>query len=93
MGQDENNGAVILGFPKKADAPETVTRPPRIDGAAPSFQTRKLRGPKIPETPKEVREQIFDTVRFVSYGRVNEVDSIEELIAETSNKKTLLTYL
>jgi hypothetical protein len=35
-----------------------------------------------PASPYDVREQIFNTVRFVSYSRVNEVESIEELTAE-----------
>jgi hypothetical protein len=35
-----------------------------------------------PATPPDARTQIFNTVRFVSYERVNEVETIEELIAD-----------
>lgn len=58
----EQGGAVVLGFPKRADPP--------------SFHRDD------PMTPHDVREQIFNTVRFVSYSRVNEVGAIEELVAE-----------
>lgn len=83
MDAREPDSVVILDFPKKAEAPEIATspiRPFRRDTAA--LPTSPPREPRAPLTPQDVRTQIFNTVRFVSYSRVNEVESIEELIAD-----------
>lgn len=63
--QPENRSATVVQFPAKG-------RPrPQPEPQQPSV--KPMAG------PSDVRTQIFNTVRFISYERVNEVATIEEL--------------
>lgn len=76
---EEQQDAVILGFPMAKPRRPIFSRP------MPEFQeTPEFREARTPEalTPTQVRTQIFNVVRYISYSRVNEVETIEALIAQ-----------